>query len=77
MFLEWFKIVCEINFFLFPISAGFLSYRKIHGKPAGRYLTMTIMSGIVLILSWVGFLINHTPEQKAEMIKQIEQSLNE
>ena len=77
MLLEWFKLVCEINFFIFPISAGFLTYRKIHGKPGGRVLRLTITSGIILILSWIGFLINHTPEQKEEMIKQVEQSLSE
>ncbi len=75
--IELFRLIFEINFFIFPISAGILSYKKIKGKPAGRFLRITVMSFIWLIISWVGVFVNETPEHKQEFIKQIEQSLAE
>ena len=73
--IELFRLIFEINFFIFPISAGILTYKKIHGKPAGRFFRMTIMSFIWLIISWIGVFVNETPEHKQEFINSIEQSL--
>lgn len=77
MFLELFKLVFEINFFVFPISAGFLTYRKIHGKPGGRPLRMMIMSIFMLMLSFVGIVVNETPEHRVQMLHNVEKSLTD
>lgn len=75
MFLEFFKLVFEVNFFVFPISAGFLTHRKIKGKTGGRPLRMMIMSIIMLMLSFVGIVVNETPEHRVEMLHNVEKSL--
>lgn len=75
--LELFKLIVEINFFIFPISAGILTYRKINGKPAGRFIRITVMSFIWLIIATVGVIVNETPEHKQEMINNLERTLNE
>ena len=77
MFLELFKLVFEINFFVFPISAGFLTYRKIRGRPGGRPLRMMIMSIIMLTLSFIGIVINETPEHRVDMLHNVERALND
>ena len=77
MYLEFFKLVFEVNFFVFPISAGFLTYRKIHGKPGGRPLRMMVMSIIMLTLSFIGVVVNETPEHRVEMLHNVEKSLND
>ena len=77
MYLEFFRLVFEVNFFVFPISAGFLTYRKIHGKTGGRPLRMMIMSIIMLTLSFIGIVINETPEHRVEMLHNVEKSLND
>ena len=77
MFLELFKLVFEINFFVFPISAGFLTYRKIHGKTGGRPLRMMITSIIMLMVSFVGIVVNETPAHRVEMLHNVEKSLND
>lgn len=74
--LGLFKIIFMINFFIFPISAGFLSYRKIRGRPAGRFFRMTVMSLIMLLLSWTGILLNESQENKLKTIENIHQSLD-
>lgn len=75
--LEIFRIIFEINFFIFPISAGILTYKKIKGKPAGRFFRITVMSFIWLIISWIGVFVNETPEHKQEFIEKIERSMTE
>lgn len=70
--LEIFRFVFEINFLIFPISAGWLSYRKIKGKPGGRALRMTISSLIVMLLAWTGVLVNESYEVKADFFQRIE-----
>lgn len=77
MYLEFFRLVFEVNFFVFPISAGFLTYRKIHGKTGGRPLRMMVMSIIMLTLSFIGIVINETPEHRVEMLHNVEKSLND
>lgn len=77
MYLEFFRLVFEVNFFVFPISAGFFTYRKIHGKKGGRPLRMMIMSMIMLTLSFIGIVINETPEHRVEMLHNVEKSLND
>ena len=77
MYLEFFRLVFEVNFFVFPISAGFLTYRKIHGKTGGRPLRMMIMSIIMLTLSFIGIVINETPEHRVDMLHNVEKSLND
>lgn len=77
MYLEFFRLVFEVNFFVFPISAGFLTYRKIHGKTGGRPLRMMIMSIIMLMLSFVGVVVNETPEHRVQMLHNVEKSLND
>ena len=75
--LELFKFIVEINFFIFPISAGILTYKKIKGKPAGRFLRITVMSFIWLVIAYVGVIVNETPEHKQEMRNNIERMLAE
>ena len=75
--IEIFRIIFEINFFIFPISAGILTYKKINGKPAGRFFRITVMSFIWVIISWVGVLVNETPEHKQEFINNLEKTLSE
>ena len=75
--LELFKFIVEINFFIFPISAGILTYKKIKGKPAGRFLRITVMSFIWLVIAYVGVIVNETPEHKQEMRNNIERMLVE
>ena len=77
MYLEFFRLVFEVNFFVFPISAGFLTYRKIHGKTGGRPLRMMIMSIIMLTLSFIGIVVNETPEHRVDMLHNVEKSLND
>lgn len=66
--LEFCTLILQVNFFVFPISAGFLSYKKIKGKPAGRYFRMTVMSFIMILLSYTGVVLNETPEHRAEIV---------
>lgn len=77
MMLEFCKLIFEINFFIFPISAGFLTYKKIHGRPAGRFFRMTVMSGIMLFISLCGVYVNETPENRQAILQNIERSLSE
>lgn len=71
MMLEIFRFVFEVNFFVFPISAGWLSYRKIRGKTAGRPLRMMIMSAIMMAISLMGIFVNETPEHRAQIMENI------
>ncbi|MBO4401889.1 MAG: hypothetical protein J5809_08605 [Selenomonadaceae bacterium] len=73
--LEIFRFVFEVNFFVFPISAGWLTWRKLRGKPAGRPLRMMIMSAIMMALTFIGILINETPENKARVLGNIHHML--
>lgn len=77
MMLEFCKLIVEINFFLFPISAGFLTYRKIKGRPAGRFFRMTVMSGIMFFISLCGVFVNETPEHRQEILQNLERALQE
>lgn len=77
MMLEWCKLIFEINFFIFPIAAGFLTYKKINGKPAGRVFRVTVMSAIMLFLSLCGVFVNETPEHRQEILQNLERSLKE
>lgn len=70
--LEIFRFVFEINFLIFPISAGWLTYRKINGKDGGRALRMTISSGIVMLLAWTGVFLNESYEVKAQYLQRVE-----
>ena len=71
--LTFCTIILQVNFFVLPISAGILSYKKIKGKPAGRYFRMTIMSLIMIILSYTGVVLNETPERRQEIINNLHQ----
>ena len=75
--LEIFRFVFEINFLIFPLSAGWLSYRKIKGKPGGRALRMTISSLIMMLLAWTGIFMNETREVKADYLHGIERFFSE
>ena len=74
--LEFCTLILQINFFVLPISAGILTYKKIHGKPGGRYVRMVIMSLIMIFLSYTGVIMNETPERQQEIINNI-QSIGE
>ncbi|MBQ7705491.1 MAG: hypothetical protein IJT73_08715 [Selenomonadaceae bacterium] len=69
--LEIFRFVFEVNFLIFPISAGWLSYRKIKGKPGGRPLRMMITSFIMMLLAWTGVLLNESPEVRADFVHSV------
>lgn len=77
MFLNLFRFIFEINFFVFPISAGILAYKKINGKPAGRFLRMMIMSFIMLLVSFIGVILNETVEHRQQMINHVKQSMSD
>ena len=70
--LEIFRFVFEVNFFVFPISAGGLTWRKLRGKTAGRPLRMMIVSAFMMLLTLVGIFVNETPEHRAKMIQSME-----
>ena len=53
------------------------TYKKIKGKPAGRFLRMTLMSGIMIVISLCGVFVNETPENRQEILHNLERSLNE
>lgn len=69
--LELFRFIFEVNFLIFPISAGWLTYRKIKGKDGGRALRMMISSGIMMLLAWTGVFMNETQEVKADYIHKV------
>lgn len=71
--LAFCTLILQVNFFVFPISAGFLTYRKIKGRPGGRFTRMMIMSLIMIILSYTGIVVNETPERRQEIINNIHQ----
>ncbi len=71
--LEFCTLILQVNFFVFPISAGILTYKKINGKPGGRFLRMMVMSFIMIIISYIGIIVNETPERKQEIINNIHQ----
>lgn len=75
--LDIFRFVFEVNFFVFPISAGWLTWRKLRGKTAGRPLRMMIMSLIMMLLTFFGILLNETPENKARVISNIHRMLGD
>lgn len=66
--LAFCTLILQVNFFVLPISAGFFTYKKIHGKPADRFLRMMVMSFTMIILSYVGIVVNETPERRAEIV---------
>lgn len=74
--LEIFRFVFEVNFLIFPISAGWLSYRKIKGKPGGRALRMMISSGIMMILAWTGVFMNESVEVRADYLHKVKVYFN-
>ena len=59
---DFFKIIFYIEFFVFPISAGLLSYAAIRGNRKKTYIIATVQSFIMLILSLFGVYINAPPE---------------
>jgi|GEM_PF-2559778 len=75
--LEFCKLIFEINFFIFPISAGILAYKKIHGKPADRFFRLMISSLVMLVLSYTGVFVNETPEHRAEILSNLERLAEE
>ena len=77
MMLEIFRFIFEVNFLIFPISAGWLSYRKIKGKDGGRALRMTISSGIMMLVAWTGVFMNETQEVKADYLHKVERLFSE
>lgn len=66
--LAFCTLILQVNFFVFPISAGFFSYKKIHGKPADKFFRMMVMSFIMILLSYIGVVLNETQERKAEIL---------
>ena len=71
MMLKIFTYLFEIYFFVFPISAGWLSYRKIKGKDAKRAWRITISSGVILLITWFGVFINSPVEVRANVINTV------
>ena len=71
--LAFCTLILQVNFFVFPISAGILTYKKINGKPGGRFFRMMVMSLIMIILSYIGVDVNETPERRQEIINNIHQ----
>ena len=66
--LAFCTLILQVNFFVFPISAGFFTYKKIHGKPADRFFRMMTMSFIMIILSYVGVVLNESLERRTEIV---------
>ena len=71
MMLKIFRILFEIYFFVFPISAGWLTYKKINGKDAKRAWRITISSGVMLLITWFGVFINSPVEVRANVINTV------
>ena len=71
MMLKIFRFLFEIYFFVFPISAGWLTYRKLHGKDCKRAWRITISSGVLLLITWFGVFMNESVEVRADYIHQV------
>ena len=56
---------------MFPVSAGWLTYKKINGKPADRAVRITISSGIILLISWMGVFMNESVEVRADYLNKV------
>ena len=65
--LDFFKLVFHIECFVVPITAGFLSWALIKGKPARRFLLSLIFSSGVLIISFIGVYVNSPVEIRDSM----------
>ena len=76
MMLKIFRILFEIYFFVFPISAGWLTYKKINGKDAKRAWRITISSGVMLLITWFGVFINSPVEVRADYIHKVKVYFN-
>ncbi len=74
---DFFKIIFYIEFFVFPISAGLLSYAAIRGNRKKPYVIATVQSFIMLILSLFGVYINAPPEIHESMRISIERTLSQ
>ena len=71
MMLKIFRFLFEIYFFVFPISAGWLTHRKIKGKDCKRALRITISSGVMLLITWFGVFMNESVEVRADYINKV------
>ncbi|MBR1398042.1 MAG: hypothetical protein IJ563_11000 [Selenomonadaceae bacterium] len=73
---DFFKLIYHIEFFLVPISFGFLSYAMINGKNKKPYVMAVISSIIMFIISFIGVYINDTPEHRESMRTSLYRTLN-
>ena len=76
MMLKIFRFLFELYFFIFPISAGWLTYKKLNGKDTKRALRVTISSGVMLLITWFGVFINESQEVKADYIQKVKVYFN-
>ena len=76
MMLKIFRFLFEIYFFVFPISAGWLTYRKLKGKDCKRAWKIVISSGVMLLITWFGVFINESQEVKADYIHKVKVYFN-
>ena len=73
---DFFKLIFHIEFFIVPISAGFLTWAAINGKNKKPYLIAVISSTVMFILSFIGVYINSPPDIRASMRTELYRSLN-
>ncbi|MBR1730148.1 MAG: hypothetical protein IJ728_11575 [Selenomonadaceae bacterium] len=70
---EFFKIIFYIEFFVLPISAGFLTRALIKGKKIKPYLIAVASSSIMLVVSFIGIYLNAPPDIRASIRNKFEQ----
>ncbi len=75
--LDFFKLIFHLEFFIVPISAGFLSYAYINGKKSKKkFLRLLIISTGMLIISFIGIYVNSPPEIRESMRDNFVQSIS-
>ena len=74
---EFFKLIYHIEFFLIPISAGFLTHAAIKGKKKKPYVMALIISTIVFILALTGAILNAPLEIRSSILTSLEKTLFE
>ena len=73
---DFFKLIFHIEFFLVPISAGFLSWAAIKGKNKRPYLMALVISSVMFVLSFIGVYVNSEPEIRESMQTEFAKSLS-
>ena len=76
LYYNFFRIIFYIEFFVFPISAGLLSYAAIKGRKKRPFVFAMVSSFIMLIVSLIGIYLNAPPEIRESMRTSLEQSFS-